>query len=141
MVKTTCGKLSKRRASQENNTYISNHSQLKNFLAVCSCDLSNRKFTDVRIYLLTHLKSLGWANQFQYKLIILHRKFISGLEEWWSIKFTLPYAWIFISILLCIFQPTQALLEEHYGDLKEKPFFPGLIKYVGEGPVVAMVSC
>merc|ERR1712189_109380 len=29
--------------------------------------------------------------------------------------------------------------EEHYGDLKEKPFFPGLIKYVGEGPVVAMV--
>jgi len=36
-------------------------------------------------------------------------------------------------------KPTKTLLEEHYGDLKEKPFFSGLIEYVGEGPVVAMV--
>ncbi|KAN0141332.1 nucleoside diphosphate kinase [Lactarius tabidus] len=30
-------------------------------------------------------------------------------------------------------------LEKHYEDLKEKPFFPGLIKYMASGPVVAMV--
>jgi len=30
-------------------------------------------------------------------------------------------------------------LEKHYADLKGKPFFPGLIKYMASGPVVAMV--
>ncbi|KAI9175836.1 nucleoside diphosphate kinase Ndk1 [Blastocladiella emersonii ATCC 22665] len=35
--------------------------------------------------------------------------------------------------------PTQAHLEEHYADLKAKAFFPGLIKYMTSGPVVAMV--
>lgn len=28
---------------------------------------------------------------------------------------------------------------KHYIDLKEKPFFPSLIKYMSSGPVVAMV--
>ncbi|KAK9469222.1 nucleoside diphosphate kinase [Lipomyces arxii] len=36
-------------------------------------------------------------------------------------------------------QPSQSLLEEHYGDLKTKPFFPGLVKYMLSGPVLAMV--
>lgn len=31
------------------------------------------------------------------------------------------------------------LLREDYADLKGKPFFPGLIKYMASGPVVAMV--
>jgi len=31
------------------------------------------------------------------------------------------------------------LLNEHYGDLKSKPFFPGLVKHIASGPVVAMV--
>lgn len=35
--------------------------------------------------------------------------------------------------------PGQEHLEKHYADLKEKPFFPGLIKYMNSGPVVAMV--
>ena len=35
--------------------------------------------------------------------------------------------------------PTRALLEQHYGDLKSKSFFPGLISYMSSGPVVAMV--
>ncbi|WPH03708.1 Nucleoside diphosphate kinase [Acrodontium crateriforme] len=30
-------------------------------------------------------------------------------------------------------------LEKHYADLKEKPFFPGLIAYMGSGPICAMV--
>ncbi|WFC99617.1 nucleoside-diphosphate kinase [Malassezia yamatoensis] len=30
-------------------------------------------------------------------------------------------------------------LEKHYADLKGKPFFPGLVKYMSSGPVVAMV--
>ena len=30
-------------------------------------------------------------------------------------------------------------LENHYADLAKKPFFPGLVEYMGSGPVVAMV--
>ncbi|KAL3097870.1 hypothetical protein niasHS_000605 [Heterodera schachtii] len=30
-------------------------------------------------------------------------------------------------------------LEVHYQDLKDKPFFAGLVKYMASGPVVAMV--
>ncbi|KAI5478153.1 hypothetical protein MNV49_005417 [Pseudohyphozyma bogoriensis] len=30
-------------------------------------------------------------------------------------------------------------LEKHYADLKGKSFFPGLVKYMASGPVIAMV--
>lgn len=30
-------------------------------------------------------------------------------------------------------------LKQHYIDLKDRPFFPGLVKYMNSGPVVAMV--
>ncbi|XP_006152705.1 nucleoside diphosphate kinase B [Tupaia chinensis] len=30
-------------------------------------------------------------------------------------------------------------LKQHYNDLKDRPFFPGLVKYMNSGPVVAMV--
>jgi len=30
-------------------------------------------------------------------------------------------------------------LENHYSDLSSKPFFPGLVQYMGSGPIVAMV--
>nr|ASL05018.1 nucleoside diphosphate kinase [Nilaparvata lugens] len=33
----------------------------------------------------------------------------------------------------------ETLLQNHYADLKGRPFFPGLIKYMGSGPVVPMV--
>eukprot|EP00918_Siedleckia_nematoides_P035651 GHVU01077405.1.p2 GENE.GHVU01077405.1~~GHVU01077405.1.p2 ORF type:complete len:173 (+),score=30.71 GHVU01077405.1:63-521(+) len=36
-------------------------------------------------------------------------------------------------------QPSKQLLEQHYAELKTKPFFAGLVKYVGSGPVIAMV--
>eukprot|EP00922_Rhytidocystis_sp_ex-Travisia-forbesii_P006396 GHVS01009268.1.p1 GENE.GHVS01009268.1~~GHVS01009268.1.p1 ORF type:complete len:157 (+),score=17.26 GHVS01009268.1:83-553(+) len=35
--------------------------------------------------------------------------------------------------------PTKDLLESHYADLKGKPFFEGLVKYMSEGPVVCFV--
>ncbi|KAI5799252.1 nucleoside diphosphate kinase [Peziza echinospora] len=35
--------------------------------------------------------------------------------------------------------PTQEHLETHYADLAGKPFFPSLIKYMGSGPIAAMV--
>eukprot|EP00597_Dinobryon_sp_UTEXLB2267_P001285 CAMPEP_0170058938 /NCGR_PEP_ID=MMETSP0019_2-20121128/1377_1 /TAXON_ID=98059 /ORGANISM="Dinobryon sp., Strain UTEXLB2267" /LENGTH=142 /DNA_ID=CAMNT_0010264011 /DNA_START=153 /DNA_END=581 /DNA_ORIENTATION=+ len=35
--------------------------------------------------------------------------------------------------------PDQQTLEEHYKDLREKSFFPKLMKYMSSGPVVAMV--
>nr|XP_020464633.1 nucleoside diphosphate kinase B-like isoform X2 [Monopterus albus]XP_020464634.1 nucleoside diphosphate kinase B-like isoform X2 [Monopterus albus] len=34
---------------------------------------------------------------------------------------------------------TDALLQQHYIDLKDRPFFHDLITYVSSGPVVAMV--
>jgi nucleoside-diphosphate kinase len=37
-------------------------------------------------------------------------------------------------------QATKELLEEHYKDLVEKPFFPKLRDYMLSGPVVCMVS-
>eukprot|EP00732_Lithocolla_globosa_P001197 Lithocolla_globosa_v1_NODE_557_length_3753_cov_135.321796.p3 type:complete len:157 gc:universal NODE_557_length_3753_cov_135.321796:2897-3367(+) len=33
----------------------------------------------------------------------------------------------------------RTLLEQHYADLKERKFFPGLINYMASGPVVCMV--
>ncbi|KAF8212446.1 nucleoside diphosphate kinase [Mycena galopus ATCC 62051] len=42
-------------------------------------------------------------------------------------------------IALKMVQATEAHLENHYADLKGKGFFPGLIKYMASGPVVAMV--
>lgn len=33
----------------------------------------------------------------------------------------------------------QSLLEKHYEDLKDKKFFPGLVKYMSSGPVIPMV--
>jgi len=36
-------------------------------------------------------------------------------------------------------QPSEDLLNIHYGDLKAKPFFPGLVKFISSGPVFAMV--
>ncbi|KAJ9629405.1 nucleoside diphosphate kinase Ndk1 [Taxawa tesnikishii (nom. ined.)] len=35
--------------------------------------------------------------------------------------------------------PSQEHLEKHYADLSDKPFFKGLITYMGSGPVCAMV--
>ena len=34
---------------------------------------------------------------------------------------------------------SEELLEQHYGDLKGKPFYKGLISFIGSGPVVPMV--
>ncbi|PAA75587.1 hypothetical protein BOX15_Mlig008873g2, partial [Macrostomum lignano] len=42
-------------------------------------------------------------------------------------------------VAMKMMQPGRPLLEEHYGDLKAKPFFPGLIDYMLSGPVVCMV--
>merc|ERR1712165_252832 len=36
-------------------------------------------------------------------------------------------------------QASKEHLEEHYADLKKKPFFPGLVEYMSSGPVVPMV--
>ncbi|XP_063077908.1 nucleoside diphosphate kinase A-like [Engraulis encrasicolus] len=35
--------------------------------------------------------------------------------------------------------PTEDLAKQHYGDLKDLPFFAGLCKYTASGPVAAMV--
>ncbi|KIY70329.1 nucleoside diphosphate kinase [Cylindrobasidium torrendii FP15055 ss-10] len=42
-------------------------------------------------------------------------------------------------IALKLVQATEEHLEKHYADLKGKPFFPGLVKYMASGPVVGMV--
>lgn len=42
-------------------------------------------------------------------------------------------------VAMKMYTPSKDLLEQHYGDLKEKKFFPDLISYMLMGPVVAMV--
>ncbi|KAI0340636.1 nucleoside diphosphate kinase [Trametopsis cervina] len=42
-------------------------------------------------------------------------------------------------VALKLVHATPEHLEKHYADLKGKPFFPGLIKYMAAGPVVATV--
>jgi len=42
-------------------------------------------------------------------------------------------------VALKLVHATPEHLEKHYEDLKGKPFFPGLIKYMAAGPVVGMV--
>jgi len=42
-------------------------------------------------------------------------------------------------VAMKMMQADTDLLNEHYGDLKGKPFFPSLIKHISSGPVVAMV--
>ncbi|RKP22904.1 nucleoside diphosphate kinase [Syncephalis pseudoplumigaleata] len=42
-------------------------------------------------------------------------------------------------LALRLIHPTRELLEEHYADLKSKPFFPSLMTYMTSGPVVGMV--
>ena len=38
------------------------------------------------------------------------------------------------------FKASEQHLKKHYEELKDKKFFPGLVKYMSSGPVVAMVS-
>lgn len=45
----------------------------------------------------------------------------------------------YVLVGLKMVKANQELLEQHYADLKGRPFFPGLVKYMGSGPVVAMV--
>lgn len=37
-------------------------------------------------------------------------------------------------------QASEELLRQHYAELRERPFYGRLVKYMGSGPVVAMVS-
>lgn len=40
---------------------------------------------------------------------------------------------------LKLYQTPKEVAEEHYKDLKEKPFYGKLVEYIVSGPVVAMV--
>uniref|UniRef100_A0A8C5XKN2 Nucleoside diphosphate kinase A n=1 Tax=Microcebus murinus TaxID=30608 RepID=A0A8C5XKN2_MICMU len=42
-------------------------------------------------------------------------------------------------VSLKFMQASEDLLKEHYVDLKDRPFFAGLVKYMRSGPVVAML--
>jgi nucleoside-diphosphate kinase len=45
----------------------------------------------------------------------------------------------FTLVGLKLIQVSKDLAAEHYGEHKEKPFFPGLVEFITSGPVVAMV--
>uniref|UniRef100_A0A8C0K2U6 nucleoside-diphosphate kinase n=1 Tax=Canis lupus dingo TaxID=286419 RepID=A0A8C0K2U6_CANLU len=46
----------------------------------------------------------------------------------------------FCLIAMKLIQASEDLLKEHYIDLKDRPFFAGLVKYMQSGPVVATVT-
>ncbi|XP_073722992.1 NME/NM23 nucleoside diphosphate kinase 2a isoform X2 [Misgurnus anguillicaudatus] len=41
-------------------------------------------------------------------------------------------------VAMKLIQASEELLTQHYIDLKDRPFFPGLVSYMSSGPVVAM---
>lgn len=45
----------------------------------------------------------------------------------------------FTLVGLKLLQVSKELAEQHYDVHKERPFFPGLVKFITSGPVVAMV--
>ncbi|ELW62254.1 nucleoside diphosphate kinase A [Tupaia chinensis] len=45
----------------------------------------------------------------------------------------------FLLVGMKFMHASEDLLKEHYIDLKDRPFFAGLVKYMHSGPVVAMV--
>jgi nucleoside-diphosphate kinase len=45
----------------------------------------------------------------------------------------------FTLVGLKLMNVSQELAQQHYGVHKERPFFPGLVKFITSGPVVAMV--
>ncbi|XP_007523404.2 nucleoside diphosphate kinase B-like isoform X2 [Erinaceus europaeus] len=44
----------------------------------------------------------------------------------------------FYLVAMKFLQASEELLKQDYIDLKDPPFFPGLVKYMNSGPVVAM---
>jgi len=46
----------------------------------------------------------------------------------------------FFFVVWFLMQASEDLLREHYIDLKDRPFYDGLVQYMHSGPVVAMVS-
>ncbi|PHH85980.1 hypothetical protein CDD83_10908 [Cordyceps sp. RAO-2017] len=42
-------------------------------------------------------------------------------------------------VAMKLVQPSKQHMEEHYQDLKSKPFFPDLVNFMSSGPVCAMV--
>ena len=45
----------------------------------------------------------------------------------------------FTLVGLKLIMVSRDLAEQHYGEHKDKPFFPGLVDFITSGPVVAMV--
>ncbi|NXK75795.1 NDK kinase, partial [Amazona guildingii] len=47
----------------------------------------------------------------------------------------------FLLVAMKLVHASEDLLKQHYIDLKDRPFYAGLVKYMNSGPVVAMVGC
>ncbi|KAE8578016.1 hypothetical protein XENTR_v10023274 [Xenopus tropicalis] len=45
----------------------------------------------------------------------------------------------FYLVAMKFVQASKDLLKQHYIDLKDRPFYPGLVDYMSSGPVLAMV--
>ncbi|KAL1776803.1 nucleoside diphosphate kinase B, partial [Sigmodon hispidus] len=45
----------------------------------------------------------------------------------------------FCLVAMKFLRASEEHLKQHYIDLKDRPFFPGLVKYMNSGPVVAIV--
>jgi len=54
----------------------------------------------------------------------------------WSVLLTL---FLHVVFKFGHFQVKEELLKQHYAELKDRPFFPKLVKYMSSGPVVPMV--
>lgn len=67
---------------------------------------------------------------------------VAGIEVW--NKCLLVLVWCarpcsYLTVAASLAKVSDDLLSQHYGQLRTKPFYPGLLQYMTSGPVVAMV--
>lgn len=80
--------------------------------------LGYNRFSELRTHVLN-----SWIGEWEITRLLVLRSFLEPI--------LIPYL---------VEQASPDLLKEHYIDLKDRPFFAGLVKYMHSGPVVAMVS-
>ncbi|XP_021480017.1 nucleoside diphosphate kinase 3 isoform X2 [Oncorhynchus mykiss] len=92
------------------------------------------------IFLLTILASVfqtGWTGVNEHSFIAVkpdgvHRRLVGEIIQRFEKKG-------FRLVGMKLVQASEDLLREHYRDLRDKPFFNGLVRNMSSGPIVAMV--
>lgn len=75
------------------------------------------------------------SDPFSYPLHYIRSCLLSTGKE----RIPLLFCYLLLHLTLNESQASESHLRRHYADLSTKPFFPGLVRYMASGPVLAMV--